>query len=119
MLQKITFIFGSLLFLVGLAGFFVPNFLYLVQFDLFQSLLYAILGVVGLKMALTNQTPKHRLGYLQVVAITNLLLMMLGMFWPNWGDIIHLEVIENFFHSGLGLIAVVASDIFRKKLSTQ
>ncbi|HAO81655.1 MAG: hypothetical protein UV57_C0003G0029 [Parcubacteria group bacterium GW2011_GWD2_43_10] len=119
MINKITAFFGSLMFVIGLLGFFMPNVLYLIQFDLFQSFIYVVLGAIGLKLGFGQSTTKSQLTYLQGLAITNLLLMMIGIFWPNLGDIVHLEVPEHFFHGAVGLTSALAADYFRKRQTIQ
>lgn len=115
MLKKIVLSLGSLMLAVGLLGFFVPNFLYLVQFDLIQSFIYSLAGGIGISLAISNQTDLVRRRYFDFLAILSLSLLIIGLSFPNWGDLIHLEVPEHFFHAVLGLAACLASDYFRKK----
>lgn len=109
MTAKIITALGAIMLLVGLFGFFIPNVLYLVQFDLFQSLIYVSLGVIGLKLGLSKTTSAlNQQQYLASLSAINLSLLTIGIFWPNLGDIIHLEVPEHFGHGSIGLIAALA-----------
>lgn len=115
MVAKIISSFSALMLLAGLLGFFVPNILYLVQFDLWQSFIYTILGAIGLKLGLSkNTTPPAQQWYLASLAVVSLTLLTLGIFWPNLADIIHLEVPEHFWHGAVGLLAVLAWEKSRK-----
>jgi hypothetical protein len=119
MLKKIVIFFGGLMLAVGLLGFFIPNVLFLVQFDLWQSLIYAVLGATGLQIGLGQTKDLAQLGYLKALAIVNLVMLLMGLTWPNWGDIFHLEVPEHFFHGIVGISSALAADFFRKQQITQ
>ncbi len=111
MARLISFIIGVIFTSLGLLGFFKPNLMYLVQFDLFQSFCYLVIGALGLKISLDKEPKQLQLKkYLTVVAVFNLVLMMLGLIWPNLGDIFHLEIPEHFFHAGVGLISALTAD---------
>ncbi|MDP3986412.1 MAG: hypothetical protein Q8P77_03245 [Candidatus Veblenbacteria bacterium] len=117
MLRTFVTAYGALMLAVGLLGFFVPNVLYLVQFDLWQSLLYAALGAVGLMLGLKRSANLNQNRYLNALAIVNLALLMLGLSFPNLGDIFHLEVPEHVFHGVVGATAALLADYYRKHSS--
>lgn len=115
MMLKIITAFGGLMFLAGLLGFFIPNILYLIQFDLFQSFIYITIGAIGLKLGLTKDTSViQQQRYLAALSIINLSLLTIGIFWPNFADIIHLEVPEHFWHGLVGLLSVAAWEKSRR-----
>lgn len=112
----VLIILGGILLATGLLGFLKPNLMYLVQFDLYQSFLYAILGAIGLKLGLSPTTPpRYSQKYFEALAIINFILLMLGLFWPNWGDIFHLEVPEHFWHALIGITAALMADYLRRQ----
>lgn len=115
MLRKITFAFGLILFAAGLISFFIPNWFYLIQFDLSQSLAYSIIGAVGIVLVAMNKSDLILRRYLTFLAIFNLALLMIGLSFPNFADIVHLEVPEHFSHAAIGLVAAILSDIYKFK----
>ena|SRR3990167_1885949 len=117
MLRTFVTAYGALMLAVGLLGFFVPNVLYLVQFDLWQSLLYGVLGASGLTLGLSHNKRPTQNRYLNALAIVNLALLMLGLSFPNLGDIFHLEVPEHVFHGVVGATAALLADYYRKRSS--
>jgi len=115
MLKLAVISFSGLMMTVGLLGFFVPNLYYVVQFDSYQSFVYMLVGAAGLKFGFGSATDLIRRRYLDAVAIVNLTLLMIGLSFPNLGDIIHLEVPEHVFHAAVGMTAALVSDYFRKR----
>jgi hypothetical protein len=94
---------GALLFIIGLWGFLghpIPN---IVQLDLFQSLIYVVLGAVGLKLGFSASTPKTLARYATATGITGLVFVLFGLTLPNFFDLFHLEVAEHVFHVVLGV----------------
>ena len=103
-------ILGTMLFGVGLLAIFRPNLSYIVQFDLFQGFLYAVTGAIGLKLAFGRHSVGARWYYVRGVGIGGVLLLLLGLTFPNFKDILHLEIPEHVFHAVIGIGALFASD---------
>lgn len=110
MYRVTTIILGLLLFTVGLIGFFQPNLNYTVQFDLFQSLLYIVAGAVGITLGLGKHSIGSQWLYVRIIGICGIVLLLLGLTFPNFMDIVHLEIPEHIFHAIIGLGALFASD---------
>jgi hypothetical protein len=94
---------GAGLLLLGLAGFFIvriPNF---VQLDLWQSLVYLILGAVGLQLGCGQTSSLNRARYATATGLVGLIFLGFGLTFPNFADIFHLELPEHVFHLLLGL----------------
>lgn len=109
-MQKIlTLLIGLILFGLGGAGFYLTQVPNVVQFDLFQSLMYIVAGGIGLKLGTENRRVRYK-SYLTAIGVGSLMLLALGLTLPNLGDIIHLEVIENIFHAALAVCALVATE---------
>ena len=105
-----SIVIGLSLFAVGLVSLFKPNWAYYVQFDLFQSFLYAVVGAIGIKLGFGRHSVGAQWYYTRGVGIGATLLLLLGLTFPNFRDIVHLEVPEHFLHALLGVGALFASD---------
>jgi len=112
--RRATLTFAVVFTAVGLYGMLVGRVGYLVQFDLFQSLTYTILGFVGLKLGIENTNVQAMRRYISAVAILSLFLFVLGLTFPNFRDLVHLEVPEHVLHLTVGVAAAVAFSHFCK-----
>ncbi len=110
MYRAASIIFGAILLTVGIVSLLRPNWAYYVQFDLFQSFIYALAGAVGLKLGLGRHSVGSQWYYVRGLGIAGLCLLLLGLTFPNFRDIVHLEVPEHVFHGILGVAALFASD---------
>lgn len=99
----------------GLFGFFWVNVPYVVQLDLWQSFVYLVLAAIGWYYGWFYPNNKHLRYYNEAATATLLFLLLLGLAWPNWGDIIHLEEEENIFHAVLFIWGVITSWLTRKR----
>lgn len=101
---------GAVLFLFGLWGFFYGKIPDLIQFDLFQSLVYLVFGAIGLKLGFST-IPNSYLGrYATGTGIMGLTFLFFGLTFPNLFDIFHLEVAEHCFHAILGVAGCLVGD---------
>ncbi|MBI5466208.1 MAG: hypothetical protein HY974_02890 [Candidatus Kerfeldbacteria bacterium] len=108
-------IIGLVLFLLGLAGFFIvkiPNF---VQLDLFQSFVYLIFGAIGLQLGWAQAQNKTRSRYATATGLLGLIFLGFGLTLPNFGDIFHLELPEHVGHAILGLTGCIVGDLGKKR----
>ncbi|MFZ5391089.1 MAG: hypothetical protein ACOZAJ_02320, partial [Patescibacteria group bacterium] len=86
------------LLIVGLLTFLHPSLGNLVYLDMFAGLIYLILGAVGLKLSFTkNIANRYLANYCLITGFISLLLLLLGLSWPNFKDIFHLEPAENIW----------------------
>ncbi len=116
MIKIFTKIIGLLFLTAGLACFFVPNLLPLLQLDLWQGLVYLILGSVGVKLGF-SKTNEHNLRYyVEVVTGVTMVLLLLGLTLPNFLDLFHLEPMEDVFHAIIFVWGIVTSTLSKKIL---
>ena len=118
-MRRATLTFAIVFTTVGLYGMLVGHVGYLVQFDLLQSLTYTVLGFTGLKLGTenANQPAMHR--YLSAVAVLNLLLFILGLTFPNFRDLVHLEVPEHVLHLTVGVWAALLTSVYRRPTAAE
>lgn len=110
MLQHYSRIAGLILFAVGIGSFFVSGVPHFVQVDLFQGFLYAILGAIGLQLGFSESTAIARARYATTTGIIGLVLLLVGLTFPNFQDIFHLEIPEHIFHLILGVTGCATGD---------
>ena len=99
----------------GFFGFFKVQIPYVVQLDLWQSMIYLALGALGFYFGWFYHTDKNVRIYNEVATGILLFFFLLGLTWPNLGDILHLEEEENIFHGALFALGVITSALTSKK----
>ncbi len=95
------------LFILGLWGFWIGSIPQFVQFDLWQSFIYLILGGVGLQLSFGKHEFKYLVDYLKTVGIVSLIFILFGLSFPNFFDIFHFEVPEHVWHFVLGVASLL------------
>ncbi|MBI5733543.1 MAG: hypothetical protein HY973_01175 [Candidatus Kerfeldbacteria bacterium] len=101
-----------ILFLLGLSGFFQPQFWGVFQLDLWQSFVYLIGGAVGLKLSLAPQTEiKYLKNYATTTGIIGLIFVLFGLTFPNFFDIFHFEPGETALHLVMGVYGCIIGDL--------
>ena len=114
MLKAYTSVVATLLFLLGLWGVLVGTIPNLAQLDLFQCFVYVIFGAVGLKLSFSHTEPKTLARYATATGIMALTFLFLGLTWPNFFDIFHLEIPEHVFHALLGVAGCLVGEHYKK-----
>ncbi|MFA4818890.1 MAG: DUF4383 domain-containing protein [Patescibacteria group bacterium] len=101
-----------ILFLLGLSGFFQPQFWGVFELDLWQSFVYLIGGAIGLKLSFTSQTEiKYLKNYATTVGIVSLVFVLFGLTFPNFFDWFHLEPGETVLHLVIGVYGCIIGDL--------
>ncbi|MBU1039209.1 hypothetical protein KKC17_03240 [Patescibacteria group bacterium] len=103
MRHHLTKLLAAALLLLGLTAFLHPSLGQLVYLDMFPGLIYLILGAVGLKLSYSKNSSVTLPSYLKILGFMGWALFLLGLSWPNFRDIFHLEPAENVWHLILGL----------------
>ncbi len=110
---KIT---GLIFLAAAFIGFFKPDLLIIVQLDLWQSLVYLILGIVGIKLGFTKTNDYNLRYYVDVATGATMVLLLLGLTLPNFLGLFHLEQVEHVFHAIIFIWGVVTSALSKKAL---
>ncbi|HBV33618.1 TPA: hypothetical protein DIC39_00005 [Patescibacteria group bacterium] len=100
--------------IVGFFGFFAVGVPYVVQLDLWQSLIYLVLAACGWYIGWFYHDHKKIRHYNETATAVLMVLLLFGLVWPNWGDILHLEEEENIFHAVLFVWGVITSALTPK-----
>ncbi len=103
MIKTYSRVVAALLFILGLWGFLGSPIPHVVQFDLFQSLIYLGFGAVGLKLTFSKTTPQTLGRYATATGVMGLAFVLFGLTLPNFFDLFHIEIFENIFHLALGV----------------
>ncbi|MFH1111744.1 MAG: hypothetical protein V1712_01600 [Patescibacteria group bacterium] len=108
---------GIILIGAGLFGIFIVKIPYVVELDIWQSATYFILGLVGISLGWFSQSLLWLKRYLEIITAFSMFMLIFGISLPNYGDIFHLEIIEDLFHSVLFIGGVITSIINKKSVN--
>ncbi|MFH1866733.1 MAG: hypothetical protein ABIJ81_01480 [Patescibacteria group bacterium] len=102
---------GIILTAAGFFGFFIIQIKYLIQLDLWQSLVYLVLGVFGLYYGFFSSNQKYLKSYLNTTTAVMMIFLLIGLTFPNLLDLFHLEEEEHLFHAILFLYGVITNGV--------
>lgn len=103
--KSVTWILGIVLVLVGLAGFFVDDMLFVFQVSTAFNVLHLLVGVIGLAAASSGESYSRM--YLIVVGIVYGIVTVIG--FVNGGDILGLFDVndaDNYLHAAVAVVCL-------------
>jgi hypothetical protein len=103
--KSVTWLLGIVLLLVGIAGFFTGNMLFVFQVDTIHNIVHILSGVVALA-AVSSGESYARL-YLIIFGIVYALVTIVG--FVNNGDILGLFAVndaDNYLHAAIALVSL-------------
>lgn len=103
MAKKAVLIFGVIMTLIGVIGFFNDPVIGLFEVDTFHNLIHLLTGIIAIGVAIKGEVAAQ--SFAKIFGILYLLLGVIGLFWPNdlFLGLIEINLADDILHIVLGV----------------